>query len=329
MTSFEQQLRALVAAVTFASPERALVTSSRGALREVAVRGERDAFGGLAVALYIDHYSLAPAGEERSPRVTGSAFVAALQAANPIAYRYQDGFTVVRAEAGGVWLADAAQRQRFAALGEIVPLANAIAPGLPVRLVPMREMMTGPGGHYIICGRQGFDPQSGRQVRFYWNLAPDGAAPFLREIATPLERRRIPFQAKVPLDPAGYARTDAGVLYLNDDDVEAARDAIAAAYRTLQAYMRPSVPLFAREVAPGLAFAESPPTRESFGMHRCSLAAEGLVWAEQRGAKEPEARLAVLCERLTAFGLALDRLERNPLSHYPHRLDALFAGEAA
>jgi hypothetical protein len=166
-------------------------------------------------------------------------------------------------------------------------------------------------------------------VRFYWNVAPDGAAPFLREIGTRLDRRRIPFQAKVPVDPARYERTDAGVLYLNDEDVEAARDAIAATYRALHDSLRPSVPLFTRELAPGLGFAESPPTRESFGMHRCALIAEGLVLAQQRGAGEADARLAILRQRLSAYGLELDRLERNPTSRYPYRLEAMPQEQAA
>jgi hypothetical protein len=326
---FDQQLAAIVGAVTFVTPERALVVSLRGDRREVVVASERDGFGGLAAALYGDHYSLLPAGAEAPASVNGAGFLVALQAANPIAQRYQDGWTVTRADASGVWIVNAAQQPRLAALTEIVPLANAIAPGLPVRLVPMREMVTGPGGHYVICGRQGFDPQTGRQVRFYWNIAPEGAAPFLREIGGRLERRRIPFQAKVPVDPARYARTDAGVLYLNDEEVEAARDAIAATYRAVRDTLRPPVPLFARELAPGLAFAESPPTRESFGMHRCSLVAEGLVWGVARGATSAEARLAVLRERLTAYGLDLDRLERNPTSRYPYRMDALLDEAAA
>ena len=328
MIPHAEQLGAIVDAVTFVSPASARVTSLRGGEREVAVASEREAFGGLAAALYIDRYSLL-AGDAALPDVNAAAFLAALQAANPVAQRYQDGWTVMRADANGAWLVNAAQQQRFAMLGEIVPLANAIAPGLPVRLVPLREMVTAPGGHYVISGRQGFDAQTGRQVRFYWNVAPAGAAPLLREIATRLERRRIPFQAKVPVDPAGYARTDAGVLYLNDEEVEAARDAIAATYRMVRAYLRPSVPLFARELAPGLAFAESPPTRDSFGMHRCSLVAEGLLRAEQRGAKETQARLAVLRERLTAYGLALDRLELNPTSRYPYRLDTLIEEQPA
>ena len=228
---------------------------------------------------------------------------------------------MTRADASGAWIVNAMQQQRFAALNEIVPLAGALAPGLPVRLVPLRGMVTGAGGHYLISGRPILDPQTGRQVRFYWNVAADGAAAFLRELGTRLERRRIPFQAKVPVGPSLYARTDAGVLYLNDEDVEAAIDAIAATYQTLRSHLRPAVPLFTRELAPGLGFAESPPTRDSFGMHRCGLVAEGLLWAEQRGAREFEARLAIVRERLTAYGLELDRLERNPTSRYPYRLD--------
>jgi HopA1 effector protein family len=329
MIPFDRQLRNIVAAVAFVSPQHARVTSSNGVQRDIAVAGERDAFGGLAVALYSDHYCLLPAGADPPATGTAAAFLAQLRAANPVAARYQDGWTVMRTEATGVWIANAAQQPRFAALNEIVPLANAIAPGLPVRLVPQRDFVTGPAGHFVIIGRPGFDPQTGRQIRFYWNLAPDGAAPFLREVGTRLERLRIPFQAKVPVDPVRYARTDCGVLYLNDEEVEAARDAIAATYQMLRDSLRPAVPLFTREIAPGLAFAESPPTRESFGMHRCGLIAEGLLAAEARGMREEEARLAILREHLTAYGLDLDRLERNPTSRYPYSLDALLEEQAA
>jgi len=327
MIPFAQQLRAIVAAVSFTAPGSARVTNLRGAQRDIIVAGERDAFGGLAVALYGDHYSLLPS-EPTPAAMNSDGFLAALRSANPIAPRREDGWTVVRADPSGVWIVDAAQRQRFAALTEIIPLAGALAPGMPVRLVPARDMVTAPIGHYVILGRHLFDPQTGRQVRFYWNVAADGAAGFLHEIGIRLEHRRIPFQAKVPVDPAYYARTDAGVLYLNDEDVEAARDAIAATYRAIRDQLRPSVPLFTRELAPGLAFAESPPTRESFGQHRCGLVAEGLVLGQQRGAHDPEARLVVLRERLTAYGLDLDNLERNPTSRYPYRLDVLNADAA-
>ena len=323
--TFAEQLRAIAAGVSFVAPDRVRIANRRGAEREIVVALQGNALGGLTYALYSDWYSALPSDPAPAvpPTTSAAEFLASLQAANPIPYRYQDGWTVTRADASGVWIVDAMQQQRFAALNEVVPLAGALAPGLPVRLVPMRGMVTGTAGHYLISGRPILDPQTGRQVRFYWNVAADGAAALLRELGARLERRRIPFQAKVPVDASLYARTDAGVLYLNDEDVEAASDVIAATYWALRNHLRPAVPLFTRELAAGLGFAESPPSRDSFGMHRCGLVAEGLVMAEQRGARDVEARLAILRERLVAYGLDLDRLERNPTSRYPYRLDML------
>lgn len=329
MIPFNQQLRTIAASVSFTAPGQAHITHPTGTERDVAVAGERDAYGGLAFALYADHYSRLSDHSDAPPIADKAAFLATLQAANPVALRHQDGWTIVRLDAGGVWIIDSAQQQRFAQMNEIVPLANAIAPRMPVRLVPQRDFVTGANGHFVIAGRPLLDPKTGRQLRFYWNLRVTGAAIFLREIGEPLERRRIPFQAKVPVDPNAYTRTDCGVLYLNDEDVEAVRDIVAASYRALTPHLRDAVPMFSREIAPGLAFAESPPTRESFGMHRCGLMAEGLLWAEQRGARTPEARLAVMRERLTTYGLDLNRLERNPSSHYPYRLETLMQERAA
>jgi hypothetical protein len=55
MIPFDRQLRNIVAAVAFVSPQHARVTSCNGVQRDVAVPGERDAYSGLAVALYSDH----------------------------------------------------------------------------------------------------------------------------------------------------------------------------------------------------------------------------------------------------------------------------------
>jgi len=37
----------------------------------------------------------------------------------------------------------------------------------------------------------------------------------------------------------------------------------------------------------------------------------------------------LLCEHLTAYGLDLDRLERNPTSRYPYSFDLLMEEQAA
>lgn len=289
MNGYDEQLRAIVASVTFAADGRAVVADARGGNREVPVATERGPFMGLAEALYAGHYNVlhdhAPPGA-----IDGEAFLAELRAANCIQQRS----------------------------------VNAV----PVQ----RDSITGPGGHFVMFGRPIHAPQSGRQVRFYWNIDVSGATTFVREITTRFERARIPFQAKLPLHPLGFARTDAGVLYLGDDDVDVGAEAIAATYDALGGTLRDAVPLFSLRLAPGLSFAESPPNGDSFGMHRCDLIAEGLVQAHERAAPDVEARLAVVRERLTVYGLDVARLACNPTSRYPYRFGTFGptdTGEAA
>src|SRR3984957_16198758 len=88
MIPFDQQLRAIVAAIAFMSPDSARVTNLRGAARDVFVAGERDHFSGLTVALYMDHYSLLPS-DAAPASMNGGDFLSSLQAANPIALRYE------------------------------------------------------------------------------------------------------------------------------------------------------------------------------------------------------------------------------------------------
>lgn len=186
-----------------------------------------------------------------------------------------------------------------------------------------RETITSQYGHYVLLGQPMHDARTGRQVRFYWNLSLDGATAFVREIAARFERARIPFQAKLPVHPRGFARTDTGVLYLGDEDVAAAADPIRAVHAGLRPFLRAEAPMFALPLAPGLSFAESPPNGDSFGLHRCDLIAEGLVRAFEHGAADTDARLAAVRERLTRYGLDLERFAFNPLSRYPYGLDAL------
>ena len=47
----------------------------------------------------------------------------------------------------------------------------------------------------------------------------------------------------------------------------------------LAEHLRPDTPLFTKQLAPGLGFAEDPGDGGSFGMHRCRLLAEA-IWRE-------------------------------------------------
>jgi HopA1 effector protein family len=283
---YDAQLREIAEAVTLTAADSAQVATLGGTVQTVAVANARGPFLGLAEMLYATRYNV--------PRASAPPAPAGLAVDD-------DPEAFLRALRGANAL-----RQRYDR-------------GMPVA----RESITSQYGHYVLFGQPMHEAGTGRQVRFYWNLAVEGATAFVHEIATRFERARIPFQAKLPVHPAGYVRTDTGVLYLGDDDVEAATDPIRATHAALRPFLGAEAPFFTLPLAPGLAFAESPPNGDSFGLHRCDLIAEGLVRAFEQGAADADARLAAVRERLTKYGLDLERLAFNPASRYPYRLGAL------
>jgi len=71
--------------------------------------------------------------------------------------------------------------------------------------------------------------------------------------------------------------------------------------------LKPSVPLFAKPLRPGIAVADDPGGGQSFGMNRCGILAEAMVQAWHRGESRPEAQLAIVEARFADYGLTLDR----------------------
>jgi len=320
LETLRDQLCAIVADVELLAPDRA-----RSGGVELAVAGAIGPLAGLAEALYARHY-IRPRQEAAAPVAPADAatFLDTLRAANKVAPRHAI-WTIVAVDAWGLSLADGNGGQRRAGYVEAVPGPGGFAPGQLVTIPAMREMLTAPAGHYAMLGRPIAEAGAGRQVRFYWNIDAAGAAVFLDGIGAGLERRRIPFQAKVPAHPAGFARADAGVLYLDAEDVEAARDVIAGTHAAVGATLRPETPLFTRALGRGLGFAESPASGESFGMQRCRLVAEGLVEGFAAGAADTPARVDAVLARLARYGFDLAAIERNAGTHYPHRFDGLAA----
>ncbi|HEX9963602.1 MAG TPA: T3SS effector HopA1 family protein [Allosphingosinicella sp.] len=317
----EAALRDIVERIALLEGGRARIASPGGEA-EIGIAGTAGPVAGLVAALYAHFYcvpSPAPAAGAQP-----EAFLAGLRAANPVPPRLQAGWNVVQIDQSGVLLADARGAQRRASIQDVVPYAAGLVPGQPARVAVPRESVSGPGGHYVAFGRPIPEARTGRQARFYWNVPPEAAGRFLG-IGAGLERRRIPFQAKVPVAPELYGRADCGVLYLALEDIEAALDLIANSASALKGSLRPATPLFARRLAPGLAFAESPPTRESFGMNRCRLVAEGLVAAFASGTRDAPGRMAAVRDRFVGYGLDPAAPERNPATRYPYRLECLAA----
>jgi hypothetical protein len=273
---------------------------------------------GLAQAIYGAFYCR-PEGAPPAPG-DRDGFLEALGRANPVAPRWE-AWTVGASDAWGLILSQPSGAVRRATPAEMASASGAPVTGGTVYLPAARELLTGPDGHYAILGRPVAPAESGRQVRFYWNLEPAGAARFLAAVGAGLDRRRIPFQAKVPASPQGYCRADAGVLYLAAEDVAAALDIVASAHADLADALEDRTPCFVRRLGRGLAFAESPSSGESFGMHRCRLVAEGLVQAGGGASEAAKAEAALA--RLAAYGLDPDAVERNAGTAYPYDFSLL------
>jgi len=155
--------------------------------------------------------------------------------------------------------------------------------------------------------------------RVYWNLRPSGAEPFVMHATQLLNRMGIAYRLKVIGDPMRFTRCDAAVLYLLKRDAAKAFAAIDSLRRRLSRHLKPSTPVFAKPIAPGVAVAEQPPGGESFGAHRCGIVAKALVDSYFEGEHDVDVRLSRIIKTFAKAGISLDRPHLNPRSRdiYP------------
>jgi hypothetical protein len=201
---------------------------------------------------------------------------------------------------------------------DVQPSAGSLAPGTPCRVRVPHELRHLVPGFYMALGNA--DPLEGEymsgnsteasQFRLYWHLTAEGAAPFIAATTSALNAAGIPFQVKVLSDPGDYTRADAGVLYLSSGDAARAAAIVPTIHAAVAPWLRETVPLFVRQIAPGLGYAQSPPGPMSFGQHRCRLIASALWDSFDRGGSDDDARIKSVADAFQAAGL-------DPLQ--PHR----------
>ncbi len=154
-------------------------------------------------------------------------------------------------------------------------------------------------------------------ARLYFNLKPSGALLLVEQLSTAFNDYQIPFQFKCLNRVAYYQRSDSAVLYINQCYLSFALEVFQSFYADLKSHLRPGVPLFALEVAPGIAFAEEPPVEnESFGMSRSRMIAEGIWQAMQQQLPKSGWRQSIL-NVFKSYRLDVEQPYLNPDSHYP------------
>jgi hypothetical protein len=124
-------------------------------------------------------------------------------------------------------------------------------------------------------------------------------------IAARLNDERVPFRMKVANHPFHLDRCDAAVLYLGADVFRIAAVVLREIAAALIPHLRPQIPAFTLELAPGVGLAEDVGSG-SFGQRRCGLLAEGIVLADDQGAVGPVERLDAVAAHFTEAGVPID-----------------------
>ncbi|QIR36471.1 hypothetical protein HCG51_06700 [Tolypothrix sp. PCC 7910] len=197
---------------------------------------------------------------------------------------------------------------------EVVAVGNQVAIKLPKNLVQ--------NGFYMAVSNAG--SYSGENiVRVYFNLTTDGAVAVMESLTTQLNAINLPFNFKALYNPSDYGRYDSAVLYFDKNNYADVHPVLERVYAEHQSHFLPDVPLFTKLIAPGLAIAEEPNQKfgekESFGMNRCQIVANGLIEAWQQDDDSPEGRLASIFAQFSLLEIDLQRPYLNAKSEdiYP------------
>jgi HopA1 effector protein family len=171
---------------------------------------------------------------------------------------------------------------------------------------------------YIIVGNAGtpkvHKPNSGEKfLELYFNFTPDAAVAISTQLTHELNRLKIPFQFAILHDPVLFHRYDAGTLRLSQAGYLAIKPVLTQLHKLQQAEFSVNVPLFSKQLAPGLGLAEVPTAPGSFGMQRCELVAKGLIAAIEQDRTTATDKFELIQQQWTIAGLDLRQPYLNPL----------------
>jgi len=226
---------------------------------------------------------------------TGDLF-SVLSAANKTVERWDYGWRVAQFTSNGMAYATKGGQSRMFSPGHLLSLDRPGTPPQPGSLVCAllaREDIVSQPGFYSVHPQ--ISPSQDDQysfIRFYWHLTPEAAPLLVTEVTERFDRYGVPYSFKCLRYPSYYTRSDAGVLYTGRRYLFLVLQLVEEIYRVVRDGLRPRVPLFSKELGPGLGVAEDPANGESFGLARCRALAETVWSTHGRGMQSEKARLA-------------------------------------
>ena len=174
-------------------------------------------------------------------------------------------------------------------------------------------------GFWSVFGRvHPADSYEDSVIRFYWNVSATGAPALVTSVGRHLDKQEVGYRFKLLKDPWVYSdRRDAAVLYVDRRGWPRAREVVAKIYEEVAQALDSGTPLFTKELAPGLGFAEDPVNGQSFGQHRCKILADGLIAGWRSGLTSMEDRMEAIETAFADARIDLDSPYLNPGSVDP------------
>jgi hypothetical protein len=239
-------------------------------------------------------------------------FADRLSSANSGSGTWQAGWTARGIEADGRIVAERHGVRFWVSPGEYRPTDNSVQIGRPGAVRIPKEYFELASGFYLAHGNTDDTRDAGNVVRLYWHLAPAGAERLVGEMTQHLNRAGIGFQLKILSEPLRYHRTDPAVLYLARGDYPKARPILRQVHAEIGHWLRSTMSLLVKRMAPGVGLAEDPGDGSSFGEHRGRLLAGILTEPEWGVLHSQTERIAWVSSRLERDGYVLNRIYLNP-----------------
>jgi HopA1 effector protein family len=245
-----------------------------------------------------------------------TAFFQQLHEANGGEGYFDSGWQVIKAEDEDILIVKKGELRLYVKREKYLPEADRqaqIGDTVAIKL-PKNRMQS---GFYMAVGDKGFNRQQAAEVlvRVYFNLTPDGSVAVMESLTQGLNEAGIPFSFKVLYNPQDYNRYDSGVLYFDRQDYATAVNVIRSFYDRHRSHFKPEIPLFTKQLAIGIGLAEEPDTkfaeRESFGMNRCQIIANGLLAVFDRNSSSATDRMAAILAEFSTVGISLEQPHLN------------------
>ena len=185
--------------------------------------------------------------------------------------------------------------------------------GISVSIRMPKELRFFSPGFYVALGDKIlYRDDDSTIVRFYWNLGPEGAVHFVRDVTSAFNQASLAFRLKMVNHPARFTRCDSTILYIDKSDYVSAREILERIYPKLIPHLKIGTPVFAKPISFGLGIAEDPSSGASFGLHRCKILAEGIVRAFEQNQRTLNEHLETVINCFAENKINLEKPYLNP-----------------